>query len=374
MTPGQLPLRLEEPGVIALPQGLEPVRIRRVARPFDAAGYLFESRWKGIRVLAAIERGKVSVRNRRLGELASRFPEAQLLRDAAVEQPLLVEGELVVLDARGRPDFDVLQHRLRLLDESLIDRESRERPACFLAVDILFRGQRWLLGEPLSRRKRLLAEALHASDFLYLSEPFEDEGRALFQATLDSDLEGIVAKPVASPYTPGTHGGGWLTVGKGSEELVVGGFNVFPGGGASEAELLLGSFDDTGRLTFVMTALPPPAEEARKELFAVLNAFQIDESPFGQPLPYLANWVRPEVVVTVDSEQREGSGAAVIQRVRLDVAPDECMLPIDAPSIATVTPNSRPKLTLLSTLPLPFQDGSAASGARPVLRILGGED
>ena len=353
------------------------MRTRPANDAFDSADYVFETRWNGVRTLAAIERGRVRLRNYRLGDVTARFPELALLRHAAAEQPLLLDGEIVIVDQRGRPDFDSLERRLRLLDDRLIADEASKRPACFLATDVLFRGSQWLLREPLLRRKRILAEVLHRGDCLYLSEAFEGEGHALFQAALDSELDGVIAKPANGPYTPGDFGGGWLTVSHGRRELVVGGYSMQIAGSSRMIELLVGSFDDGGSLIFETAAQLPADEPRRTELFTVMNALQVDEPPFAEAPPFIACWVRPELVVTVDYRRPAGEDEVrcpIVERVRLDVAPDECRLPVDAPPPTPSLAAPRPRLTLLTTLPLPFEPASPALPAsRPFLRVVGAD-
>ncbi|HVA23069.1 MAG TPA: hypothetical protein VMW62_01610 [Chloroflexota bacterium] len=361
---------LEEPAVDA-PGHVEPMRARPVGEPFDSAEHLFETRWNGIRTLVSIAGGQVRLHNRRLGDVAARFPELRFLSHSAAEQPLLVDGEIVIVDEHGHPDFDAAQWRLRLIDPALIEAEARRKPACLLASDLLFLGQHWLLGEPLLRRKRLLAEALHQGDCLYLAEHFETEGRALFQASAESQLEGILAKPKDGLYAPG--GFGWLAVGRDSQELVVGGFSMQIAGGSRTIELLLGGYGAGGQLRFVTSVQPPSDEHFRNELFVVLNALQMEHSPFAEPAPFIACWVRPELVVTAGVSRQAGvPRTAKFERVRVDVSPDDCLLPVDGPALTVASrAAARPRLTMLTTLPLPLETGPAEPVARPALRLVG---
>ncbi len=358
-----------------LPAHVEPMRARPVGEPFDSPDYVFETRWNGIRALASLAGGRLSLRSRRLGVFTNRFPELAVLRQAAAEQPLLLDGEIVIVDERGRANIDAAQWRLRLLDQEMIEAEATRHPACFLVSDILFRGQRWLIGEPLQRRKKILAETVHQSECVYLAEVFESEGRALFQAAVESDLEGIIAKPKDSVYTPGSFGG-WLTVGRDRAELVIGGYSMQIAGGSRTIELLLGGYDAAGQLMFVMSVQPPSDDTQRNELFAVLNALQIDQPPFAENPPFIACWTQPELVVTVSFSRRQGQDEMrfpVLERVRVDVSPDDCLLPVDAPSSERQPRKPpRPQLTMLTTLPLPLDAAARQPPDRPPLRLLDG--
>ncbi|HLG72189.1 MAG TPA: hypothetical protein VK009_17360 [Chloroflexota bacterium] len=369
MTAEQLPLGLDEgSGGAGAPAFVTPMRAQPVAEPFDSPDYLFETRWGGIRALVAIAGGGVRLHSRRLGDLTSRFPELRLLAYAAAEQPLLLDGEIVIVDERGHPQFDTPQWRLRLVDEQLIAAEALRHPACFLASDLLYRGQRWLLRDPLQRRKRQLAEALHQSDCLYLAEYFEAEGRALYEAAVESQLEGILAKPRDGLYTPGGFGGGWLAVGRERETLVVGGCSMQIAGGRRTMDLLLGGYDASGRLIFVSAVQPPDDDALQADLLRVLNALQVDQPPFAETPPYIGFWVRPELVVSVSFNRR--SGKPTFERVRLDVPPDECLLAADAPLPARPSREERPRLTMLTTMALPLDISSEPAPPRPALRLL----
>lgn len=376
MTAIQLQLGLDDRGSLGLPRQAEPMRARPAAEAFDSADYLFETRWNGVRALCSVEAGALRLRNRRLGEVSSHFPELDRIRLAVTEQPLLLDGEIVIVDERGRPDPDALQRRLRTADAATTEAEAARRPACYLAWDVLFRGRQWLVAEPLTRRKRILAEAVHPSDCLYPTESFETEGRALFQAAVDSDLEGIVAKPRAGLYAPGGIGS-WLIVGRGSEELVVGGCCVRIAGGQRVVEPLLGSFDDEGQLIFTATARPLAEGKLREDLLSAMNSLQIERSPFAGGPPAIACWMRPELVVSVRFAQADGrpvDPVGSVERIRLDVAPDECLLAVDSPGGPAGPPRSAapPRLTMLSTLPLPLEEQPSRETERPPLRLLDG--
>ncbi|MBV8087933.1 MAG: hypothetical protein JO247_24240 [Chloroflexi bacterium] len=367
LTPQQLPLALPDGGSLGLPPLLEPMPARSVQEPFDSPAYLFETRWAGVRALVSIEAGRVQLRNRRQGNITERFPELQELRHNAIDQPLLLDGEILIVDAHGQCDLDRLQHRLRLMDAGSIAGAARERPACFLASDVLFRGQQWLLRETLSRRKRMLGDAVHKSDSLFVAETFESDGQALFEAALESNLDGVIAKPLNGPYTPGVPGGGWLAISHDQQDLVIGGYSLSLAAGERQVELLAGAYLDD-QLVYLTSVRPPEDETLSTELFAVLNALQVDACPFATSPPTIACWVSPQVVVTVSRRARQAL------RVRLDLTPEECLLAHETPvSEPALTPApARPQLTLLTTLPLPLGDAPPTAGVqRPRFRVVG---
>ncbi len=374
--PVQLSLELSG-GPLALPRRLDPMLAQATAQPFDSPDYLFEVRWDSVRAVATIEDNRVTLHNRRLGEVQAHFPELTRMPDCLSETPVVLDGEIIIVDEVGRPDFDALQRRLRSVGSPAPTVSAGERTACYLAYDLLFRGNRWLTSEPLIRRKRTLAEIIKPSECVYVSEYFDSEGIALFDAVAESDLEGIVAKSKGGAYTPGSRANHWLAVKRSQRaEFVIGGYSVQISGGARSTQLLLGAYDLNGNLTYVGSSTAPTDDEQRTELFATLNALQVDQSPFHEPPRFVATWVRPDVVVTIHFgrwELGQPLRFPTFERIRFDVSPDECLLPL-APTPEGSTdqhvPRKRPHLTMLTTLPLPLPGQPMP---RPNLRIVSEE-
>src|SRR4029078_9432306 len=93
------------------------------ALPSDERGWAFEIKWDGVRVLSAIESGKVRLRSSNGNEIHSRYPQLQALADALVDHVVVLDGEVVAFDEEGRPSFGRLQSRMHLANA----RQVRER-------------------------------------------------------------------------------------------------------------------------------------------------------------------------------------------------------------------------------------------------------
>ncbi|HUZ77210.1 MAG TPA: hypothetical protein VMV93_06465 [Chloroflexota bacterium] len=370
--PVQLALDLPG-GQLGLPRNVQPTLAQATPAPFDSPDYLFEVRWDCIRAIALVEAGRVILRNPQLGEIQVCFPELAGMDRCIKELPAILDGEIVLVDERGRPDFDGLRSRLRA--QARPSSSPHTRPACYLAYDLLMRGSRSLMDEPLVRRKRLLDETVQRDDCIYVSESFDTEGVALFDAVAESELEGIVAKAKASAYHAGLRNPGWLAVKRPRRsEFVVAGCSAHILAGRGDTRLLLGAYDPFGSLTYAGSVAAPAEDDARLGLFTLLNALQADQSPFPVPPRALATWVRPEVVVTVAFQEWEPGGklrGATLERARLDISPSECLLPVTPAPAGSSRPTAirqRPSLTLLSTLPLPLPRDAPAG--RPSLRLV----
>jgi bifunctional non-homologous end joining protein LigD len=158
---------------------INPVRL---AEPFDHAGWMFEAKFDGFRAAADTVRGRLISRN---GNPMPRFDGVLDL----LPKGHVFDGELVVLDDAGRPLFNELLF-------------ARRRPT-YVAFDLLIADGIDLRPWPLAQRKAELARiGERAAGWLALTNGVIGEGRALYRAVVEADLEGIVAKRLTDPYRP----------------------------------------------------------------------------------------------------------------------------------------------------------------------------
>src|SRR5438445_9991200 len=113
----------------ALPRALIPMRPRLAARAFNSPEYVFELKWDGIRALAARDGTGLRVTDRGGADLLPAVPE---LRELRLPEGVVLDGEIVVCDSRGRPSYDLLAGRLGPTAAT------RGRRPVFLAFDILY--------------------------------------------------------------------------------------------------------------------------------------------------------------------------------------------------------------------------------------------
>ena len=155
--------------------------VRRL-EPFDHPDWLFEAKFDGFRAAADTVRGRLISRN---GNRLKRFEKVLDLLPAG----FVFDGEIVVLDDTGRPQFNELLF-------------GRRRPM-YVAFDLLIADGVDLRPLPLRDRKARLAQiAKRAEGWMALTNGVVGEGRALYRTVVDADLEGIVAKNLADAYNP----------------------------------------------------------------------------------------------------------------------------------------------------------------------------
>ncbi|SOB86633.1 ATP-dependent DNA ligase [Sphingomonas guangdongensis] len=313
--------------------GYAPMEAKLVDELPDEGGWQFEPKWDGFRCLAFRRSGAVTLMSKSSKPLGRFFPEVAALVAGLPGGDLVLDGELIL--PRGYVlSFEALQARLHPA-QSRIDKLSRETPAQFMAFDLLQAG-RVLANEPLSqRRARLEAFLSKANQPALLLSPCSTNRKVALTwlARSGGALDGVVAKRLADVYQPGERA--MLKVKQHrTADCVVGGFR-YERGGREVASLLLGLYDDAGRLdhvgfTSAIATVDRPA--LTKQLEALAGEGFSGKAPGGPSrwsTERSADWqpLRPELVVEVRYDQvtagRFRHGTRLL-RWRPDKAPAAC--------------------------------------------------
>ncbi len=174
-------------------------------KAFTRDGWGFELKLDGFRVLVERIDGKVRLLLRRGSEATRQFPEITEAFGSLPGGDFIIDGELVIQDAVGRPIFQKLLQRGRLTGAKEIDANLRANPAVYFAFDLLMADGEDLRRLPLRERKARLFARVKKADRLLPVEHIEREGEALLEAVKAQQLEGIVAKDLSAPYKGGRH-------------------------------------------------------------------------------------------------------------------------------------------------------------------------
>lgn len=249
--------------------------------PPDDGRWAYEPKWDGFRAVVHVN-GRAVVWSRRGTDLTDRFPEVAELA-SAVPPDTVLDGELVVFDGSGRPDFEAIRQR------GLLGRI--DGAATFIAFDVLRLGGRNLLAQRF-RTRRAALEDLTLSGHGWCTTPsHEGAGAALFDATREQGLEGVVAKRLDSPYRPGVRTKLWLK----AKHWVTGRFLV--GGvivGAEHSVILVGAPAQAGLAYSGVVEV-----FGETQLAGILSVVRARaSSPFNGWAPR-ALWLEPEVTVDV---------------------------------------------------------------------------
>lgn len=190
-----------------MPNRFEPCLALLKPTPPKGDDWLFEVKWDGYRIAVHIELGKVRILNRGGHDWTHRFPTIAAAAQKLPVATAIIDGEAVVMDAKGRSDFSLLQKSLGGRSGKAASTE-----AILVALDLLYFDGHDLTSMELSSRRHLLKELMsdQVPDVLF-SETIEADGDTLLASACELGLEGIIAKHRDSPYRSGRLGD-WLKI------------------------------------------------------------------------------------------------------------------------------------------------------------------
>jgi bifunctional non-homologous end joining protein LigD len=280
--------------------------LRRADKMVASPDWLFEPKWDGFRVLASMLDGAVRFISRNGHSFTHVFrPITDGLHGFPVS--IVLDGEVICINDKGKPDFETLQARLRPGNGKLPGH------LCYMVFDVLHVNGHSLIARPLEERQaalRALQPALH-SDAVRLTEAFPPEkSAALLKACTKMGLEGVVMKRKGSVYHPGFRSLDWLKVPiRHREEFVVGGYLPSPRGYST---LILGQFNREGNYVAELQPI-------HRKSCPFRNVPDLRDE-FRELPKILPQWVRPTLTVEVEYRQRlrDGLRHAALKGIRLD--------------------------------------------------------
>lgn len=300
----------------------------------DNPDWLYELKLDGVRILAHKERELVRLFYRTGNAASSSYPEIARSIAALSPERVVLDGEIVTFDERGRPNFSRLLPRVLSKRPRDVEKAMREIPVVFLCFDVLALGERDLRGLPLLERKAILKKLLTGQGRVRILDHIVGRGDALFALCEREDLEGIVAKRAKSTYQAGPRrSADWIKIKRSTDaEFVVVGW-AKTRGMQSLGSLALGTYRGE-KLIYrgrAGSGLDAPSAREVKNLLEPLKieapAFdETEEAPEASMVKDMT-WVKPEVVVRIQFQGFTDSGhlrAPVFQGVRRDVAATDC--------------------------------------------------
>jgi ATP-dependent DNA ligase len=226
--------------------------LAKLARTIPVAdGLLYEPKWDGFRCIVFRDGDEIELASRNQRPFNRYFPELLPALAAALPERCVVDGEIVVADAGGNGlDFDALQQRIHPA-ASRVAMLAEQTPAAFVAFDLLALGDDDLMQRPFGERRRLLERHLAPGASVHLTPATTDPAIAdrWFTRFEGAGLDGVMAKPLDGVYVPDKR----VLVKVKHErtaDCAVAGFRIHKDG-EGVGSLLLGLFDDAGRLHHV---------------------------------------------------------------------------------------------------------------------------
>jgi bifunctional non-homologous end joining protein LigD len=326
-----------------LAQAPPPMLATPVAQPFAREGWLFELKYDGIRAMVSVAGDLVRITGRRGGDETARYPEAQAIRAGIRASQAIVDGELVVLDADGRPSFERMQQRIGVSRDVDVRRVAAEHPVTFIAFDLLELEGRDLLSTELRIRKKTLRETIVDSPYILFAAHVERDGTSLFEVARKSGIEGIVGKRADSLYHPGTRSPDWVKIKSWlSQSCVVAGYTAGRGRRTNQLGALILAVLDGNRLVHCGQVGTGFDDKTLRDLKDRLRPLEVKTCPLDPPpkTSEPATWVKPELVCEVRFAGWTRDGILrhpAFRTLRLDQRPEDCTRETILPANAVKT-------------------------------------
>jgi bifunctional non-homologous end joining protein LigD len=265
----------------------------------EGDGWLYEVKFDGYRTLAIKSGGQVRLRSRNDKDFTKRYPGV-VAALAGLPDETVIDGEVVALDATGKPVFSLLQ--------------DGSTNVHFYAFDVLVLSGQDVTGEPLVKRRDLLENHIlpKLPEPVRCSPVLDASLSDLIQSIRAQGLEGLVAKRANSRYEPGQRSGVWMKMRVNrSQEFVIGGYSI---GGSTFDAVIVGHIVD-GKLVYVARTRRGFTPALRAELLRKMKPLEVEVCPFcnlpeerpghwGEGLTAdkmkECRWVRPELKARIE--------------------------------------------------------------------------
>lgn len=316
-----------------MPAAITPMLATPIEKSFDDPEWLFEIKWDGYRAVSFVDNGKVRLVSRNHNDLTAQFSELMDLAQNIKANSAVLDGEVVALDEQGHASFSLMQQRTGIRSGGRRIAGRSDVPIAYYVFDLIYVDGFDLRRVSLVDRKSCLQKILSPNEMVRYSEHFPERGNALFEAARQQSLEGILAKRAGSCYEE-RRSREWLKI-KVTQtvDCVVGGYTDPEGSRQYFGALVLGLYDEKGRLVHVGQVGTGFNTAKLKEVCDVLKPLETKGSPFhGSVDARHVHWVKPNRVVEVrfaewTHETEEGGvklRAPVFVGWRDDKNPKEC--------------------------------------------------
>jgi bifunctional non-homologous end joining protein LigD len=265
---------------------MQPMLATLVDAPFDGRDWVFETKWDGFRIVAAIEKRSVTLYSRSGLIVSDNYlPIAQALEK--VRKDGVIDGELVAIDAQGISRFQLLQNARRTAANLR-----------YCVFDLMFLAGKDLRGLPLIERKERLRVLLPKDPLLIYSEHLPEHGKRYFKEAEKAGLEGIMAKRADSRYLSGARSKAWLKIKTARrQEVVIVGFTA-PRRTRPHFGALVLAVREGSAWRYVGHVGTGFSHAALEAIHTKLSPLRMSSSPFKHRVKDEATttWVKPKLV------------------------------------------------------------------------------
>ena len=251
-------------------------------------GYIYELKIDGVRAICYVD-GDIELITRNSQNYSSKFPELKF-RKQINAQSCVLDGELVVFDEKGNPDFP-----------KLMSREPGKKPkdheiATYIVFDILEKDGKSLVFLPIEKRKEILESTIIEDEFLQ-KMVFTEDQKKLWEFVKARKLEGLIAKKKGSIYEEGRRSDSWIKIKilQTIDCVIVG----FTSEKRKISALALALYDDK-KLKFIGMVGTGFNDKLIEQLHAQLSEIRSESPTAIYNLKKQINWVKPKFVCEVE--------------------------------------------------------------------------
>lgn len=318
-----------------MPRIIHPMLATLTEKPFDDPQWLYEVKWDGYRAITFFDGHSTRLVSRNQNDLTEAYPELQSLGDLLKARTAILDGEIVALDEQGRSSFGLMQQRTGVGEGGRRIRRTRDDiPVVYYVFDLLYLDGHNLMRAELEQRKALLASILVPGDVVRYSDHYVGRGKDLFAAAAQRQLEGIIAKRRRSDYVQ-KRTRDWLKIKiVKQQDCVIGGYTEPRGARENFGSIVLGLYDDKGRLIPVGQAGSGFTQQTNAAVWERLQRVKIERNPFFGKVESdrRLHFVKPELVAEIKFTEwtHEGESGAIKMRapvflgLRFDKKAQEC--------------------------------------------------
>ncbi len=259
-------------------------------KAFNSAEWIYEIKWDGYRAIAEISSKTIQLYSRNGNDFSPNYPVITTALKS-IKHHAVLDGEIVVLNEKGFPDFQKIQHY----------EDNKDFPLCYYVFDLLYLDGKDLTHLPLTHRKELLKSLMPKNKVIKYADHVSENGIAFFAAAVQNNLEGIMAKKADSEYYAGKRSNEWLKIkNHKTADVIICGYTAPTGSRKYFGSLVLGIMKDK-KLLHAGHAGTGYDNELLKTIFNLLQPLVHNNSPFAEKVitNNKVTWVKPQIVCEV---------------------------------------------------------------------------